>query len=194
MCSNRGMKNAIILHGMPSKESYLNPERDAQSNSHWLPWIQQQLLVKGVLAETPELPEPYEPKYEDWKKVFERYEVNDDTILIGHSCGAGFLVRYLSENKIQVGRVALVAPWIDPTHSLMTEFFDFEIDARVPGRAESMCTFISEDDDQEMLDSAQVLTEMWPSTEVMRMTDKGHFTLRDMGTREFPELKGYLLL
>jgi len=49
------MKTAIILHGMPSKKEYYNPKSSAQSNKHWLPWIQRQLILNDVLAQTPEL-------------------------------------------------------------------------------------------------------------------------------------------
>ncbi len=186
------MKTAIILHGMPSESSYFDATKEAQSNSHWLPWLQQQLLVKGVLAQTPELPNPYRPVYEDWKHVFEQFEVTKDTILVGHSCGAGFLVRWLSENKVPVGRVALVAPWMDP-HRTLGDFFNFTIDKEVHKRAEKIELFISEDDDEEMQIAVREIKEIWMRAPLHAMTGHGHFTLKDMGTREFPELLGALL-
>ena len=64
------MKTAIILHGMPEEKNYFDAGADSQSNCHWLPWLQQQLLVQGTLAQTPELPKPYMPVYEAWKAVF----------------------------------------------------------------------------------------------------------------------------
>ena len=186
------MKTAIIFHGKPSKEEYFNPNRDSQSNSHWLPWIQEQLLLRGVLAQTPELPVPYEPVYEDWKRVFERFDVNEDTLLIGHSCGGGLLVRWLSENKIKVGKVVLVAPWLDPDHRLHTDFFNFELDTEVPQRVEQLTIFVSNDDDADIQTSVGVLLAKWPSARAIRLDGKGHFTFGDMGTREFPELKEIL--
>lgn len=182
------MKTAIILHGMPSKDGYENPVRDAQSNSHWLPWIQQQLLTKGILAQTPELPEPYMPVYESWKKEFERFDVNDETILIGHSCGAGFLVRWLSENKVKVGKVVLVAPWIDVEHELKTGFFDFEIDPLLPSRTKLLAIISSLNDDKAMLVTTKLLAEYWSEQQITYMENMGHFCLEDMNTREFPEL------
>lgn len=187
------MKTAIILHGKPSKEEYLNSSRDSQSNSHWIPWIQQQLLVKGILAQTPELPEPYEPVYEDWKKVFEKFYINEDTILIGHSCGGGFLVRWLSENKVRVGKVVLVAPWLDPDHKLHTDFFNFELDTDVPQRADEIVIFVSNDDDADIQTSVETLEKKWSGVRIVKLEGKGHFTFGDMGTREFPELQKELL-
>lgn len=108
------MKTAIILHGMPSKKEYYNPSSKAQSNKHWFPWIQRQLILRDILAQTPELPEPYEPVYEKWCSIFDQFKIDEETILIGHSCGAGFLVRWLSEHKVNVSKVILVAPFLDP--------------------------------------------------------------------------------
>src|SRR3989344_7820689 len=114
------MKTAIIIHGMPDREEYYDVGRPASSNCHWFPWIQKQLLLKDIVAQTPEMPVPYNPEYNAWKKVFEGFYPDEETILIGHSCGAGFIVRYLSENNIKVGKVVLVAPWIDPNKKLDT--------------------------------------------------------------------------
>ena len=105
------MKNAIILHGQPGKEEYYNPERPSMSNAHWIAWIQAQLLKNDIAAATPEVPFAFKPEWELWKQEVERFDINPDTILIGHSRGGEFWLRYLSENKdIRVGKVILVAP------------------------------------------------------------------------------------
>ncbi|MDP3900854.1 MAG: alpha/beta hydrolase [bacterium] len=188
------MKTAIILHGMPSKEEYFSPEGGpSQHNKHWLPWIQHQLLLKGVLAQILELPEPYEPDYEKWRSVFEQFKIDENTSLVGHSCGGGFLVRWLSENKVNVGRVALIAPWIDPTStSVKPGFFDFQIDENLAERTGGICLFISSDDSKEELDTAKLLREKVRGLEVKEFSDKGHFTFNSMGTEVFPELRDFL--
>jgi hypothetical protein len=58
-----------------------------------------QLLINEIAASTPEVSHSYDPQYPIWKREFERFEVTSETILVGHSCGGGFLVRWLSENK-----------------------------------------------------------------------------------------------
>ncbi|MEX2514972.1 MAG: alpha/beta fold hydrolase [Candidatus Paceibacterota bacterium] len=182
------MKTAIILHGMPSKEGYFDPEREAQSNSHWLPWVQRQLILKNVLAQAIELPTPYEPVYEDWKRTFEQFHIDEDTILIGHSCGGGFLIRWLSENNTKVGRVVLVAPWLDPDGEVDNDFFDFQIDPELVGKTDGIHIFISEDDDADSLDSLKIIEKKIKNVSVTRFKDRGHFTYGDMGTEEFLEL------
>lgn len=107
------MKTAIILHGMPDKEEYFDSKASSSSNSQWYPWLQQQLIINNISTQTPEMPDAYEPDYDKWLNVFNQFKIDQNTVLIGHSCGAGFLIRWLSENNIQVGKVILVAPWMD---------------------------------------------------------------------------------
>ena len=182
------MKTAIIIHGMPSKEGYYDTERPAQSNSHWLPWIQHELILKDILAQTPEMPVPYNPEYNAWKEMFERFPLNEDTILIGHSCGGGFIVRYLSENNVRVGKVVLVAPWIDLEKRLETGMFDFIIDPEVVSKTKGITIFESTDDMPEVQDSIEKIKAEIKDIKVVEFKDYGHFVSRYVNTKEFPEL------
>lgn len=182
------MQTAIILHGKTSKENYYDADQEALSNKHWLPWLQRQLLLKDILAQTPELPKPYDPEYYRWKDVFEQFKVDENTHLIGYSCGAGFLARWLSENDVKVGKVALVAPWIDPESKINNGFFDFEIDPNLTEHTDGITIFVSKDDDAYNIKSAEILHQNIKETALVEINGCGHFMLRDMGTREFPEL------
>lgn len=90
------MKNAIILHGGPSKQEYYDPKAPSMSNAHWLPWLQAQLLKNDIAAATPEVPYAFDRDWITWNKEFERYDITLKTILVGHSTGSGFIVKYLS--------------------------------------------------------------------------------------------------
>lgn len=186
-------RKAVILHGMPSKEEYFKSAKPSQSNSHWLPWLQQQLIVNGVLAQTPELPEPYLPVYEVWCKVFEQFIIDKDTMLVGHSCGAGFLMRWLSENRVEVDKVILVAPWMDTEKELQNNFFDFEIDKDLSNRTKRIGVFVSSDDEKSVLDSVDIISKHLPQSEVTSFKGRGHFTFGDMKTEKFPELLNFLI-
>src|SRR5262249_27256673 len=124
------MKNAIILHGGPSKQEYYNPNAPSMSNAHWLPWLQAQLLKNEVTAATPEVPHSFDRNWAAWSKEFERFDLMPETILVGHSTGGGFILKYLSIHpNLKVGRVVLVAPWLDPYQEKTKNFFDdFKID------------------------------------------------------------------
>ena len=184
------MKTAILIHGMQSKEEYLSPTTPAASNNQWFPWIQKQLSLAGIIAQTPEMPEPYRLDYQKWKQVFEQFTLNEDTILVGHSCGGGFLVRWLSENDVKVGKVVLVAPWINPkSNEPAPGFFDFEVDPNLASKAEELHLFVSSDDEQDELDTAKILEEKVSGIKFHRFTDRGHFCVGfNLKSEEFPEL------
>lgn len=183
------MKNAIILHGMSdSKKSYLDtssPDSSSPSNGHWLPWLQLNLLANNILAQTPELPHPYLPVYSAWLKVFKESKIDEETILVGHSCGAGFLVRFLSENNIKVDKLVLVAPWLDPEKEI-GDFADFKINLK--DKAQKIIIFYSEDDSNQVLKSVELLKREVQNIEFHIFKDKGHFTFGEMHTIKFPEL------
>lgn len=186
------MNHTILIHGMEDSEaSYKDPVGPSASNSHWFPWLQHQLLIHSQLAQTPEMPTPYEPQYGPWSKVFEQFKISNETTLVGHSCGGGFLIRYLSEHpELTPKRVILVAPWIDPEpHELEEEndFFHFEIDTNLTSRTD-LHVFISSDDDKPMIRTAEIIECILPNTTWYRYTDKGHFCEGDLGTKAFPEL------
>ncbi len=186
------MKNAIIIHGVPSKKEYYNSNIDSPSNAFWLPWLQKQLLVHDILAETPEMPLPFLPDFKDWEKIINRFDINEDTTLIGHSGGAGFLVKYLSLNKIKVKKVILVAPWINPEHDeigvkMFESDFSF-INKDLVLETGEIIIFESDNDEDYIQESVRILKEKIKGLENRTFHNYGHFTLSDMRTREFPEL------
>lgn len=185
------MKNAIILHGKPDpgQEEYYNPNFPSASNSHWLPWLQKQLLIKDIAAQTPEIPNSWKPDYPTWQREFERYDITPETILVGHSCGGGFIVRWLSEHKdTKVRKVVLVAPWLDPDHADTTDFFEFEIDPDLVKRAARLTIFNSDNDYESVRKSVDKIREVIPDIGYREFHEYGHFTYEDMKTIEFPEL------
>jgi len=182
------MKNVIIFHGTCSQEEYYSDNFPSLSNSHWLPWLQKQLLIQGYYVQTPEIFEAFDPRYEDWKKELERFNINEETILIGHSCGGGFLTRWLSEKEIKIDKLILVAPWLDPEREKTTDFFDFNIDENLEKKCNEIHLFVSSDDDSDILESVAIIKNKIKNISFHEFSDKGHFTYDDMKTDKFPEL------
>lgn len=184
--------NAILVPGRPDKDEHYDPKRPSNSEDHWFSWLKRQLILKDIHTVSIEPPFPFRPRYDEWKKEFERFDILPDTILVGHSCGGGFLVRYLSEHgDARVGRVALVAPWINPDNNPVSDtadFFDFAIDPDFPSRTKGVTVFISSDDVPSVLQTVAILKEKVTGLQLNEYTDKGHFTFNSMGTREFPDL------
>jgi hypothetical protein len=53
------------------------------SNSHWIPWLQKQLLIKGHDVQTPEVVRPYLVDYDGWRTEFERHLDDEPMISTG---------------------------------------------------------------------------------------------------------------
>jgi predicted alpha/beta hydrolase family esterase len=189
--------NAILVPGRPDKNEHYDPKRPSNSEDHWFSWLKRQLILKDIHAVSIEPPFPFRPRYDDWKKEFERFDIEPDTILVGHSCGGGFLVRYLSEHtELRVGKVVLVAPWINPDNyevSDTADFFDFEIDPDFPTRTQGVSVFISSNDEPSVIKTVDILKSKVNDLDIHQYTDKGHFTMDALGTHEFPELLNVVL-
>ncbi|HEV7454266.1 MAG TPA: alpha/beta hydrolase [Candidatus Saccharimonadales bacterium] len=184
------MKNAIILHGCPSKQEYYDPATPSESNSHWLPWLQKQLIVKDILAVTPEVPFAFDRNWAVWQKEVERFDMGPDTKLVGHSTGAGFWIKYLSIHpELKVNKVVLVAPWLDPFQEHTKNFFDdFKIDKGLVSRTAGVTVFYSDDDQADILKTVDIVREQVTSIKFKEFHGYKHFCFGDMKTIEFPEL------
>jgi predicted alpha/beta hydrolase family esterase len=186
--------NTIIVHGTTSKRAYYSDEFPSSSNGHWYPWLQKQLLMEDIDAATPEVPRAYKLDYEVWIKEATRYDIGPDTMLVGHSTGGGMWVRYLSEHpELKVGKVVLVAPWLDPNNVKKSDFFDFEIDPELVQRTKGVTIFNSVTDHPGIHWSVEALRQTIPDIKYIEFDDYGHFCYEDMHTHEFPELLQELL-
>jgi len=189
VCYTKIMKNAVLLHGLPDKKEYYNSMYPSASNSHWFPWLQQELMINEIKADTPEVFRVYELSYEDWVREVERFPIGSNTILVGHSAGGGFWVRYLSEHpEIFIDKVILVAPWLNLDHEYDSDFYDFELDPSIVERTNDFIIFSSDNDGQAMKDSIEYLAEQLPNVTIRTFHEYGHFTQRTLKDNKFTEL------
>jgi predicted alpha/beta hydrolase family esterase len=183
------MKNAIILHGTTSKRDYYDPATPPLSSRNWQPWLQKQLLIRDIHGVTPEIPLAFKPDYDIWKREVERFDIGPETMLVGHSTGGGFWLRYLSEHPdLKVGKVVLVAPWLDPNNIKQTTFFNFEFDPDLVSHTKGLTIFNSTDDHEGIQWSVQIICQVIKGWDFRNFENYGHFCLEDMHTAEFPEL------
>lgn len=184
------MKNAIILHGGPSREEYYDVTSPSESNSHWLPWLQAQLIKRDIMAATPEVPHAYDRNWSVWQREVERFDIGPETILVGHSTGAGFWIKYLSIHPdLKVDKVVLVAPWLDPFQERTKNFFDdFTMDPELVKRTAGVTVFVSDDDQEDIKETVRRVRATLKEVQFREFHNYGHFCFRDMRTTEFPEL------
>lgn len=175
---------------MPGIDEYFDIEQASASNAHWLAWLQNALLTKDIFTANPEMPFAFEPVYNIWCKEFERFDINNQTILVGHSTGAGFIIRWLCENKnVNVDKVILVAPYFDPDKTIKDNFFDFSFDKELVARTNrGISVFHSDNDMEEIQISTKILLENIDNINYVEFHNYGHFCLEDLGSERFPEL------
>jgi predicted alpha/beta hydrolase family esterase len=100
-------KNCIIVHGGPG--NWLPSDNHNFGDWGWRRWVRKELSKKGISAETPQMPDPWNPVYENYKKE-QKLPVNENSVLVGHSRGCAFLVRWLGDSKKKIKKLILVAP------------------------------------------------------------------------------------
>lgn len=84
------MRTVFIIHG-----AYRHP------GENWFPWLKENLEKQGYKVLVPKFPTPENQTLEKWLDVFSQYEVDKETILIGHSLGVPFILSLLERFKVK---------------------------------------------------------------------------------------------
>lgn len=181
--------NCIIIHGCPSNIKKAMDEKTRTYDKHWIHWLKRKLEDKGIETYTPLMPEPWIPNYKKWKEIIDKLDINQESTLIGHSCGGGFLVRYLGDTKKKIKKLILVAPSIihSGEYKPLNDLLKFEIKPEVKNLVKEIIIFVSNDDSKRILKSVDIFSKNLGG-KVINLKNHGHYTLKDMGTTEFPEL------
>lgn len=181
------MRNCIIIHGGPLTDT---PEEPHELNTlYWHPWTKTELEKHDISTFVPAMPNPWNPKYEEWKETIEKLPVTAESVLIGHSRGVTFLLRWLSDTKQYIDKLIMVAPNLrtESTNVELQSFYSFDIDTSIQKRVRERVVFTSENDDLENMGSAQLLAKEL-DCKIINLPTHGHFITGEMGGDEFPEL------
>jgi hypothetical protein len=173
----------IIIHGIADNE------KDKDYNQYWLPWIKEKLEEKRIECINFLMPEPWNPKYKDWKKEFEKVLIDEGIILIGHSAGCAFLVRWFGETKKKIRKLILVAPWKISSEEFSegeNEMYDYEIENCVRENVGETIIFTSNDEDEDGKESVNIFHNALGG-KIIELKNYGHFD-SEMVTEKFPEL------
>ena len=184
------ISNVVIVHGIPSDEEKTKNPKTRTYDKHWIPWIKEHLKNKKIDVEVPLMPEPWKPNYENWKKKFDTLNINENSVLIGHSGGCAFLVRWLGETKKKIQKLILVAPWKISSEEFSdeeNEMYSFEINKGIKKKVRKIIIFTSDNEEDDGKKSVQIFHDA-TNSKIIGLKNYGHFTLGDMGTEEFPEL------
>ncbi|MDP3970611.1 MAG: alpha/beta hydrolase [bacterium] len=167
------MKNALIIHGT---EGY--PEEN------WFPWIKKKLKEHDYQVFVPQFPTPENQTPEHWFDVIKTYEkfFNEETILIGHSCGGAFLLRVLEHIDTRIKAAVFVATsvgikpikYYEVDYPFVEKPFDWR---KISSSAENFFVFHSEDDPFICLDNGKKIAQE-VRTDLITLNDAGHFNAK----------------
>lgn len=138
-------------------------------------------LGKNFEVIFPMMPNSMNAKYKEWKIMFEKLFpfLKNNLILIGHSLGGIFLVKYLSENKFpkKIKATFLVAvPYDDKT--IKDSLGDFKLPRslnNLQNQGGKIFFYNSEDDSLASLVDLEKYKKSLPKAKVVVFKDRGHF-------------------
>ena len=134
----------------------------------------------------PVMPNKFNARFEEWKIWFEKFIpfLKDGVVFIGHSLGASFIAKYLSENKFpkKVRAVMLVAGVYDKDsegYSLLS----FALPEKLDLQNENTMIYHSKDDSVVPFSALENFSRALPQAKTRVFEDRGHLNMP-----EFPEL------
>ena len=174
--------NFFIIHGI-----YGNPKEN------WFPWLKKELEKSGHEIIIPKFPTPIGQSLESWLRVMKQYEnkINHETILIGHSLGATFILDYLEESDKEVRTAILVAGYHENLENPFKELNKTFVDKKFKWDriAENCGEFIviGSDNDEYIPESVTRRLAFKLDAELHVIHNGGHLNA-EAGYAKFPEL------
>ena len=179
--------NIIFCHGV------MPPEMDWETreiyNGGWKGWLQFRVEKDhDIIMQIPKFPHAHAAlmKYDEWEKIMDFQDINPDTVLIGHSAGGGFVLKYLATHpELKIRQAILVAPWIDTEGLQPFGFYkNFDLNNDIVKQTKYGVDLMTSDNDMpEILTSADKIMKNIPDIRVHRFQNRGHFT-----DSELPEI------
>ena len=186
--------NFFIIHGV-----YANPD------ANWFPWLKSELKSRNFEVIVPKFPTPFDQSLESWLRIIEKYEnkINQETIMIGHSLGAAFILNYLEQSNKKIKAALLVAGFFKilntPYDELNKTFIDKSFNwKKIKNNCNRFFVFGSDNDEYISLDITKELAKTLDA-ELKIIHDGGHLN-KKARFEKFPflletimiELKNYI--
>lgn len=117
------MKNAFIIHGF-----------NGDTTGTFGPYLKEEFEKRNYNVIMPNFPIRTEASYNAWASILDNYKnlFNEDTIVVCHSIGNPFFIRYLSENNLKCKLYVSVAGFckvftVPEREDLNNAFIDFKV-------------------------------------------------------------------
>ncbi len=191
------MRQVVVIHGgdsFPTYDAYLANLRDKtidldryRPHPDWKTHLPEALGAEYDIL-MPRMPNATNARYTEWALLFGKIAplLDEEVILVGHSLGAVFLARYLSEHRfpVRIAATFLLAAPYDAAGDLSEEFTapaSLDLLAKQGGK---IFLYHSEDDLVVPFAELAKYQAALPSATACTFSDRGHF----FGQSSFPEL------
>jgi hypothetical protein len=167
------------------KNSEFHLDRCTANTRGWKPWLRE-MLGEEYEVIIPMMPNSANAQYAEWKIVFGKMFpfLCDGVILIGHSLGASFLAKYLSENTfpVKIKGVMLVSGVFDKASDGLP-LFSFSLPKKMDLQTKNIFLYHSKDDPVVPISALHDFKNVFPHARVRVFEDREH-----INTEDFPEL------
>lgn len=171
------MRKVYIVHGYRA-----NPDK------HWFPWLAQQLAARGMECHILAMPNAETPNAQQWLDYLKQnVEMDDETIIIGHSLGSIAVLNFLAFNYARPRAAIFVSGFYQPVEGLaeLTPFSNLY--AIAPPCMPFPAYVISALDDSVVPHTYSDALAKHLQAVYIRLPRGGHFVDRE-GCTEFPPL------
>lgn len=183
------MVNIFLFHG-----AY------GDSDENWFPWLRFELEQKNCVVIAPDFPTPERQSLDGWHSELDQYlrYWERDSVAVGHSTGAVFLLRVLEKTDVPIEAAFLVSGFTEKlgirqfdsiNETFIAESFDWK---RIKENCKSFYVFHGEDDPYVPDLEAMKIAENLGTTPIL-IPEGGHLNAK-AGFTEFPELLEKVLL
>jgi len=177
----------VIMHGTGG-----SPE------GNWFPWIAEKLKSLGHNVFVPRFPTPINQSVKNWCVALDAQapKFGENTILIGHSCGATYILHILEALKNPVAKSIFISGFIDKLgneyfDNLNEDFINHNFDwEKIRKNAGEIIILHGDNDPYVPMAAAQRLADGL-QTEIKIILNGGHLNA-ESGYTQFPELMGLI--
>lgn len=171
------MKRVVLIHG----------NGGGTGQDHWFPYVKEVLEKAGINCLAPDFPDAELARAEYWLPFLENeLQVDEETVLVGHSSGAVAALRYAEQHKI-LGSVLVAAYSTDLGYESEKQsgYFDRPWDwEAIKANQQWSAVFVSDDDPYIPVEQPEEIARHL-GAEYYNLPGRGHF---GSDVTEFPEL------
>lgn len=157
------------------------PLCDPSNEGNWMGRTKKDLEEKGYEVYAPKITKVWEAPYSEWKKVIDEIGIDENTTLVGLSAGGAAVTRYISEGKMRIKKLILIAParysdGNDDPCPTSKEFCNFRIENTVEKQIENGVTIFYDIEDPVIEESHIDIYKEELKANVVFVQGYGHFS------------------